>query len=270
MKMLGAYNEDFQIGKKYFNNLIKNEDASETKIEPYYGDTRTIYTINENGSGIYLYHYYSFIEKLYRFRKNEMEKYDNLILSAAFEMREKCKDINNYYSDMIINSDDIGHVNQYFVSCSFFMEKKSLLEKFYRGELKNGLYHLFTYYNAKFMDNIKGFRPFFPHKINAFRGSNFYRTDQVINVPDSVRTLDYLADGDLIKYTSSSNISLEQLDCFEFDNEPYDEIGLDELIDFYGERCDKNIKGTTDSIIDFVIEQATANEEVMRLVKERR
>ena len=117
---------------------------------------------------------------------------------------------------------------------------------------------------------MEGFRAFFPYKIKARRLSNYYFTEQVIRVPNSVRILDYLVSGDIDKYVGNSNIFLEQLDCFEFDLEPYDEIGYELIEELCGVVCKNSLFGDTkENILQYTINQAEANEELLRLVKSR-
>ena len=267
--VLGNYNKERSKGQGYFNGLIKNEDVGVMRDNNIYGNTRTIYTLNNNGNGLYLYHYYGLLRKLYQYRKDKMEAYDNVVIGALFDVRDKSKYINKNGFDINIDVSDILSVTSYDVSYLVFMKQKELLEKYYIGKIDEGAYRLLRNSNHLIGDDMI-FRVFFPKKIKAFQTPNGFRTDELIRVPDSVRILDYLVKGDLAKYTSSSNITLEQLNCFEFDDEPYDEIGFDLLNEMFGVLNDKNILSySKEGIIEYAINQALANEEIMRLVKEK-
>ena len=122
--MVIGFNGEIQKGQKYFDNLIKNEDASEVKQHQKYGETRTIYTLSEGKKSLLLYHYYILVERLYQYRKLKMEPFDNLIISSTFDIKGKKSFDNSYCKDVIILAENIDNVYSYGNYTGFFYNAK--------------------------------------------------------------------------------------------------------------------------------------------------
>lgn len=237
------------------------------------------YTIDKKEENILLYEYKALADKLYEYKKRKMQEEKYKLLRASFALK--------YASDYsfkenefnLTKSDNIDGAHHPYISYSDvdlpLEEQQEILEKFYRGNIVIGEMKSFGHPSIY---NTDGALALFPKEINVKKTEHqsnsshiLYFTDDVIRVPRSIILLNSLEDGDVNHIANNIDKLDEQLECFEFSQEPIDSIKLATLKAMYdGKYINSYSHGAeTEDVIDYTIKKARENKNVLQLVKNR-